>query len=328
MTSHPPNPGLSRREFLGRAATTLPAAAALSLSPTLLAKTITMKDQPLFKISLAQWSLHRTLRSGKLDALDFAKTTREDYGVEAVEYVNSFFKDKAKDKDYLGQLKQRAADHDVESLLIMVDGEGALGDPDDGDRTKAVENHYRWVEAAKFLGCHSIRVNAKSAGEYDEQTKLAADGLRRLTEFAAEREMNVIVENHGGLSSNGKWLSGVMKTVDHPRCGTLPDFGNFCLDWNRRDDADAWYDRYKGVEELMPFAKAVSAKTNDFDEKGQEKHTDFLRIMRIVLDAGYRGYVGIEYEGSAISESEGILATKALLEKVREQLTAEGKYAE
>lgn len=271
-------------------------------------------NDPWFKISLAQWSLHRTIRSGKLDNLDFAKVTKEEFGIEAVEYVNQFFKDKANDSDYLSEMKKRADDHGVKSLLIMCDGEGRLGDPDDDKRTQAVENHYRWVEAAKFLGCHSIRVNAASAGGYLEQVELAADGLGRLSEFADEHEMNVIVENHGGLSSNGEWLAKVMETVDKENCGTLPDFGNF------RVSGDEMYDRYKGVTELMPFAMAVSAKSHEFNNGGDEIHTDYSKMMKIVKEAGYRGWVGIEYEGGGLSEAEGIKATKALLEKVREEL--------
>jgi sugar phosphate isomerase/epimerase len=271
-------------------------------------------SQPLFSISLAEWSLHRMLRAGELDNLDFPATTRREYGLDAVEYVNSFFKDKAEDRNYLRDLKSRADDHGVKSLLIMCDGEGALGDPDDAARTQAVENHHRWVEAARYLGCHSIRVNARSRGTPAEQRDLAADGLRRLTEFAAARDIGVIVENHGGLSSNGAWLVSVMRAVDHPGCGTLPDFGNFQV------AEDEWYDRYQGVAELMPFAKAVSAKSHGFDEHGDETSTDYLRMMRIVLDAGYRGYVGIEYEGDVLSEPDGIRATKALLESTRSQL--------
>ncbi len=270
-------------------------------------------DNLPFQISLAEWSLHRTLRSGKLDNLDFAKTAKDDYGIEAIEYVNQFFSDKAEDTTYLKDLRTRAEDHGVKSLLIMVDGEAALGDADEQQRMKAVENHYRWVTAAKSLGCHSIRVNAQSQGSYEEQQQRAADGLRRLAEFAAGHGLNVIVENHGGLSSNGGWLSGVMQRVDLPNCGTLPDFGNF-----RVSDNDM-YDRYKGVEELMPFAKAVSAKSHDFDEAGNEIHTDYGKMMTIVLDAGYHGFVGIEYEGDKLSEPEGIMATKRLLENVRRQ---------
>ncbi len=271
--------------------------------------------KPLFEISLAEWSLHRTLRSGEMDNLDFARVAKQQFGIEAIEFVNSFFKDKAEDKAYLAELTKRAGDEGVKMLLIMCDGEGALGDPDVAKRTKAIENHHRWVRAAKTLGCHSIRVNAASGGSYEEQQKLAADGLRRLTEYADPHKINVIVENHGGLSSNGEWLAGVMKLVDHKRCGTLPDFGNFHL------GGDKWYDRYQGVEELMPFAKAVSAKSHEFDEEGNEKRTDYHKMMQIVLDAGYQGFVGIEWEGGGVSEPEGILATKRLLERVREELT-------
>jgi sugar phosphate isomerase/epimerase len=304
---------VTRRAFVKSTAAALPVAA-LAQPLASLGCGSSAQGTPMFEISLAEWSLHRALNAGELDNLDFPAVTRTDYGLEAVEYVNSFFKDKARDEVYLTDLKQRCDDHGVTSVLIMCDGEGALGDPDDAARTTAIENHYRWIEAARFLGCHSIRVNARSEGSPDEQQALAADGLRRLTEFAAQHDINVLVENHGGLSSNGAWLAGVMRMVDHPRCGTLPDFGNF------RIAGDEWYDRYQGVTELMPFAKAVSAKSHDFDGDGNETGTDFFRMMRIVLDAGYRGYVGIEYEGRNLSEPEGIRATKALLERVRAEL--------
>jgi len=311
---------IPRREFIKQ--TAIAVATPLAVNTSLFVQAIVNKDKPLYKISLAQWSLHRMLRSNKLDALDFASFTKKTFDIDAIEYVNSFFKDHAEDAAYLKQLKTRAEEHGVKSLLIMVDGEGALGDPVNTKRTQAIENHYRWVTAAKFLGCHSIRVNAQSSGGYEDQINLAADGLSRLTEFAAKHDLNVIVENHGCLSSNGKWLAAVMNKVDHPRCGTLPDFGNFCLDWDRRDEPDAWYDRYQGVKELMPFAKAVSAKSHDFDEAGNELRTDFRRMMKIVLNADYHSYVGIEYEGEKLSEVQGIKATKKLLEKVREELAA------
>lgn len=266
---------------------------------------------PLFAISLAEWSLHKTLFAGKLDNLDFPRTAKRDFGVDAVEYVNQFFKDKAKDFDYLGELVKRSEDEGVKNLLVMCDGLGNLGDPDTTARTKAVENHFPWVEAAKRLGCHSIRVNAASAGAFDEQQKLAADGLSRLCDYAAQMEMAVIVENHGGLSSNGEWLAGVMKLVGKPNCGTLPDFGNF------HD-----YDRYRGVEELLPWARGVSAKSHEFDEAGNEVRTDYRRMLGLVVKGGFRGHVGIEYEGTTLPEEEGIRATKRLLERIREDLTA------
>lgn len=310
----------NRRQFL--AATS--AAAAISMAPVSysLAESAGRdeeKELP-FKISLAQWSLNRELRGGKMDNLEFAKTAK-DMGIEAVEYVNQFFKDKAEDTDYLDQMKQQCSDNGVKSLLIMVDGEGQLGAPDENARKKSVENHHRWVTAAKYLGCHSIRVNAGSAGGYQEQAKLAADGLRRLSEFAADHDINVIVENHGGLSSNGQWLAQVIRKVDMDNCGTLPDFGNFWITRPNGDNKGEQYDRYMGMSALMPFAKAVSAKSNAFDAAGNETSSDYSRIMKIVFDSGYRGYVGIEFEGRGDAK-EGIIATKKLLERCREELMA------
>jgi sugar phosphate isomerase/epimerase len=303
----------SRRAFLGRAFEVAGAAivGGLAAAPRGAASAAPPAGKPLFRISLAEWSLHRALLSGKLDNLDFPKAAKQQFGIEAVEYVNQFFKDKAKDATYLAELAKRATDEGVTNVLIMCDGLGNLGDPDAAARTKAIENHFPWVEAAKRLGCHSIRVNAASKGSFEEQQKLAADGLARLAEYARQMEMAVIVENHGGLSSNGEWLAGVMRLVGKPNCGTLPDFGNF------HD-----YDRYRGVEELMPFAKGVSAKSHEFDEAGNEVRTDYMRMVRLVVGAGYHGWIGIEYEGTGLSEPEGILATKKLLERVRAEMQA------
>lgn len=283
------------------------------------------KDPP-FRISLAEWSLHRTIFGGKLDHLDFPRTAKEEFGIDAVEYVSQFFQDKKSDKAYLNEMKNRCADQGVRSLLIMVDNEGHLGDPDEARRMQAVENHKPWVEAAAALGCHSVRVNAASRGSYDEQLALAADGLLALTLFAEQHQLNVIVENHGGLSSNGAWLSAVIRRVNHPHCGTLPDFGNFSLGDGK------WYDHYKGVEEMMPFAQAVSAKSFEFDDAqpfatidradpDRPRVLDYARLLTIVVQAGYRGYVGIEYEGRELDEYTGIRRTKELLERVRDQLT-------
>jgi len=273
--------------------------------------------EPLFEISLAEWSLHRALGAGKLEHLDFPAVASRDYGIQAVEYVNTFFEQGAVDQGYLLTLRDRCESEGVRSVLIMCDGEGRLGDPDPAARTRAVENHYPWVEAARLLGCHSIRVNAASEGSWDEQRDLAADGLHRLAEYGDGFGINVIVENHGGLSSNARWLTSVIEAGDHPRLGTLPDFGNFRISESER------YDNYRGVEQMMPYARAVSAKTHDFDETGEEVVLEYERLIRIVLDAGYRDWVGIEYEGTRLSEPEGIRLTKALLERVREKLTPE-----
>ena len=279
------NQPLDRRNFLlasgaitaaGVADASFRASANQPSSPAAAAEDIIVTLPSPFKISLAEWSLHRTLYSGKITNLDFPKVAREEFDIGGVEYVNSFFKDKAEDTKYLDDLKKRCSDNGVQSVLIMIDGEGGLGDADDAKRTQAVENHYKWVTAAKHLGCHSIRVNAKSAGTFTEQVKLAVDGLSRLSTFAKDHDINVIVENHGGFSSNGQWLAQVIRKVDMNNCGTLPDFGNF------RIGKGELYDRYNGVAALMPFAKAVSAKSHDFDKDGNETETDFQKMMQIV----------------------------------------------
>ncbi len=268
--------------------------------------------QKSLSISLAEWSLHRALYSKEINHLDFISLARTKFEIDAVEYVNTFFFDKAKDKKYLNEMNIIAKDNGVKSLLIMCDNEGNLGDPNNEKRNKAVENHFKWADAAKFLGCHSIRVNARSDNNLSssEQLNLAADGLNKLVDYCSGIEINTIVENHGGLSSNGKWLSELMKKVAHPNLGTLPDFGNFLI------ENDNWYDRYLGVEELMPYAKAVSAKSHEFNSNGDEVRTDYKRMMQIVLKSGYSGYVGIEYEGDKHSEYEGIQLTKDLLNKI------------
>ncbi len=273
-----------------------------------------------FRISLAQWSLHRTIRAGELAALDFPAYAKVEFGIEGVEYVNQFFSDKVADFAWLGELKERANDQGVASLLIMIDGEGALADESDAARRKAVERHFRWIAAASFLGCHAIRVNVHGGGSADEQRGRAADSLVRLAEFGDEYGIDVIVENHGGRSSNGAWLASVMEQAAHPRVGTLPDFGNFRTGTDEAGQP-VWYDRYQGVRELMPWAKAVSAKSHAFDAAGDETSTDYLRMLTIVKEAGYRGWVGVEYEGGGSTEVEGIQLTKALLERVRERLS-------
>ena len=304
---------LTRRDFVRHSVLAAGAAALAGC-----ASTNSSAKKPLFEISLAEWSLHRTIRNEKkLTNLDFPTVAQRDFGIDAVEYVNQFFMDKANDRAYLRELQKRCDNEGVRSVLIMCDGEGNLGDADSARRAKAVENHHKWAEAAKFLGCHSIRVNAATgnAGSYDEQMERAADGLRRLSEFCGNLGLNCIVENHGGLSSNGAWLAGVMRKVSLKNCGTLPDFGNFNIGRGQE------YDRYKGVTEMMPFAKAVSAKAHDFDDQGNCVETDYRRMMRIVLEAGYHSYVGIEYEGSKLNEYDGIRATKRLLEQVKREMS-------
>jgi sugar phosphate isomerase/epimerase len=276
------------------------------------AKAFTLTENDYFKISLAQWSLHQSLFGGKLSNLDFPEKAKKDFDIDIVEYVSVFFNKKEGDKSYLNQLKQRTDDLGVFNHLIMVDGEGDLGNTNEKERQTAVENHYKWVETAKLLGCKSIRVNASGSGSKEDVALAAVDGLGKLTAFGKAHDINIIIENHGGYSSDGKWLSGVVREVGSAYCGTLPDFGNFKI------SATQEYDKYQGVKDLMPFAKGISAKTFAFDKEGNETTIDYNRMFEIIKTAGWRGIVGIEYEGAGLSEDAGIRATKRLLEKIKQ----------
>lgn len=298
----------------------------LSLSPSLAFSELLKDKELFFKISLAQWSLHRTIQSGTLDPIDFPIKARKDFNIGAVEYVNQFFMDKAKDKKWLTELKNKSIDHDVKNLLIMIDNEGHLANNRDQERTKAVENHYKWVEAAQFLGCHSIRVNLHGDSDEQEWKEASVKSLSQLSTFAADYDINVIVENHGQWSSKGKLVADVIQKVDSKNCGTLPDFGNFCF---RRRDGDLWespceewYNRYQGVDEMMPFAFDVSAKTFDFDKDGNDTATDFHKMLSIVKKHNFKGYIGIEYEGGNTNEDQGIRNTITLLNKVGAKLSS------
>jgi len=283
------------------------AVAGIAVAPKLLTS---CSSEPRFKISLAEWSLHRALGGKMLDNLEFPVKAKRDFGITAIEYVSSFFADYVQDPKYIAELKRISDYHAVTNVLIMVDGEGNLGETTEEGRLKTVENHMKWVDAAQVLGCHSIRVNAGGEGTPEEHAANVVLGLRKLCEYGQTKGINIIVENHGGHSSNGSWLSNVIKTVNMPNIGTLPDFGNFRISETEQ------YDRYKGMQELMPFAKGVSAKSYDFDANGNETTIDFARMIQIVKKSGYRGYIDVEYEGSKYSEEEGIMLTKKLLERL------------
>lgn len=307
----------NRRNFIKKSAL---AAAALGLAPVI-SKSAMENNEPLFKISLAQWSLNPLLFGKKMDNLDFAPMARK-HGIEAVEYVNQFFMDKAEDKSYLKEMKNRAEGEGVSSVLIMCDREGQLGHEEENERIQTVENHKKWVEAAKYLGCHSIRVNGYSTIRYSdkkkvfkESQKLVADGWRRLCEFAKDYGINIIIENHGGFTSHGEWLAGTIELTDHPLAGSLPDFGNFRI----QGDPMTTYDAYKGVQELMPYAKGVSVKIKVWDDEGQQQDLDYKRMMQIVLDAGYHGYCGIEHAERG-REWEAIVEVRDKLIAVEKEL--------
>ncbi|MEH6582067.1 MAG: TIM barrel protein [Halioglobus sp.] len=293
------------------------------------------RAQSNFKISLAQWSLHKSffgstmeqgwayigqtlmenpdaLLQGVLHPDDFPTIAMEQFGIDTIELVNTFYFSKSGDDGYWDAFKAQCQQQGVQVGLIMCDALGDLGDADESTRKIAVTKHHPWVDIAQKLGAHSVRVNAAGQGSAEEVAANAVDGLTQLTAYGEAAGVNIIVENHGGYSSNGQWLAEVIRAVDSPYCGTLPDFGNFCIEGTPGDCTDE-YDRYKGVAELAPLAKGLSAKSYDFDTMGNETTIDFLRMMQIASDAGYRGHVGIEFEGHGLTEVQGIKATQLLL---------------
>ena len=305
---------MNRRQFVQRSATV---AAGMAILPRAFSTTPAKKQ--FFEISLAEWSLHKALFSKKISNLDFPQIAKKQFGINAVEYVNQFFKDKANDTTYLNELLKRCKDNGVTNHLIMIDGEGEMGSTDDKERMKAVENHYKWVDAAKYLGCRTIRVNAYGKGTKEDVQQAAVESLGTLGEYGEKAGINIIVENHGGYTSDGDWLLATIKKVGKKNVGILPDFGNFCI---RRESGDMYsgkcveeFDKYKAVAEWMPYVKGVSAKAINFDAEGNCVETDYAKMMKIIKDYGFKGYLGIEFEGDQISEEEGIKKTKELLER-------------
>jgi L-ribulose-5-phosphate 3-epimerase len=311
----------TRRSFLKMTAWSA-AALAAGCNPKSSKKEDNLPDP---EISLAQWSLNRAFFANELDVNDFAKIASDSYGIKAVEYVNQFYTDFSQDEQFWLNMKARADNAGVKSLLIMVDDEGDLGNTNDQERKKSVENHYKWIHAAKLLGCHSIRVNAFGAGNKTDVKTALVDGMGKLSEYSAQEGINVLIENHGLYSSDAKWIVDIIKEVDNPYFGTLPDFGNWCLNakWGstQQNKCSEVYDRYRGVAELLPFAKSVSAKSYNFNEEGEDTVIDYHRMLQIVKDSGYNGYIGIEYEGEELSEPAGIRTTKALIEKAWSNLS-------
>ena len=305
---------MKRRNFLSTAAT---AGFATALFPN--CNFMSNPKEKELKISLAQWSLHKSIFGGQLAPMDFSQKTKS-LGINGVEYVSSFYShhsdllEKFSMNELANELLKRSNDYGIENVLIMIDAQGELSNSDSEKRLEAIENHKKWIDFAKQLGCGTLRLNLYGESDLEKWTENSVKSLSTLSNH--DKSINITVENHGGFSSNGKYLSNVMKQVNLDNCGTLPDFGNFCITGSPVGVCSEWYDKYLGVEELMEHAHAVSAKSYDFDEQGNETTIDYKRMMDIVKNAGYKGYVGIEYEGNRMSEDEGILATKNLLEKL------------
>ena len=284
--------------------------------------------EPFFKLSLAQWSIHKMIREDGVDPYTFAEKAKN-WGFTGLEYVSQLYNPELSDANYseeamaafVEKSNAEAKKHGLENVLIMIDGQGNLAVNDEVERNETVEKHKKWVDAAAAMGCHAIRVNLSGSMVPEEWIPSSIDGLTKLCSYAKTKNINVLVENHGGLSSNGALHAEVMKAVNLDNCGTLPDFGNFCITRNEDRSCKEEYDKYKGVAELMPYAKAVSAKSNDFDEAGNAIGIDYTKMLQMVKDAGYSGFIGVEYEGSVLDEEAGIKATKDLMLKVTKELS-------
>ncbi|MGF1559117.1 MAG: sugar phosphate isomerase/epimerase family protein [Flavobacteriaceae bacterium] len=284
--------------------------------------------EPFFKLSLAQWSIHKMIREGGVDPYTFAEKAKN-WGFQGLEYVSQLYNPELSDADYspeamaafVAKSNAEAKKHGLENVLIMIDGQGNLAVNDVAERNETVEKHKKWVDAAAAMGCHAIRVNLFGSMVPEEWIPSAVDGLTKLCTYAKTKNINVLVENHGGLSSNGALHAEVMKKVSMDNCGTLPDFGNFCITRNADYSCKEEYDKYNGVAELMPYAKAVSAKSNDFNADGSAIGIDYNKMLKMVKDAGYKGFIGVEYEGSILDEEAGIKATKDLMLKVAKELS-------
>ena len=304
---------MKRRNFLS---VTLTAGIASSVFPS--TNFVKFNSIENLKISLAQWSLNKSIKNGKLPILDFAKKARS-FNIEGIEFVSGLY---TRDTDILERMSmnslakeliKRSDDYGIDNVLFMIDNQGDLASSNKNERLQAIDNHKRWIDLSAEIGCKTMRVNLNGEKDLNKWTKNSVKSLTALNKY--NENVNVVVENHGGLSSSGKYLSNVMSKVKLENCGTLPDFGNFCMNGSPWGNCTQMYDKYLGTEELMPYAHAVSAKSYDFDDEGNETSIDYERMMEIVKRSGYQGYVGIEYEGNRLAEDDGIIATKKLLEK-------------
>jgi sugar phosphate isomerase/epimerase len=294
-------------------------------------KKSTPDAEPFFKMSLAQWSFNKSFRSGGVSPYEFARLASE-LGFEGLEYVNQLYPDVMDSEDksaaiaaFVEKNNVLAAQYKLQNVLIMIDSEGDLASSDENTRSEAIANHKLWIDAANQMGCSAVRLNLFGESDPEKWVANSILSLTDLADYAADKKIDVIVENHGRLSSNVPVLMKVINGTGKSNCGTLPDFGNFCIaeeGYGSLFDGSCkeFYDPYKGVSEMIVKAFGVSAKSYDFDEEGNETTLDYNRLIKIVKDAGYKGFVGVEYEGSRLSEEEGIIATKTLLEKIGAKL--------
>ena len=326
----------SRRKFLKN---TFSVFSTTLLAPNLFAKKI---DKSKMDIGLQMYSFAPLIMQGKFDLLGFPDLVKNTYGINGAEYWSIPFMGRENDRDFLNDLKRRSDDNGVDNLIILVDdidiktmqSGPSLASSNKNDRDTAIDYHKKWVDVAKNIGCHSIRINLRSEEENDQKIlENSSESISKLIEFSKQDIISIVIENHGGITGDADWLVSLMKNVDSKHLGTLPDFGtyNFCIKRGNlnfqslSENCEDQYDKYLGVKKLMPYAKGVSAKSHEFDKDGEELSTNYSRMIKIISESNYKGYITIEYEGAMkgmfggegtyLSPHEGILATKKLINK-------------
>ena len=326
----------SRRKFLKN---TFSVFSTTLLAPNLFAKKI---DKSKMDIGLQMYSFAPLIMQGKFDLLGFPDLVKNTYGINGAEYWSIPFMGRENDKDFLNDLKRRSDDIGVDNLIILVDdidiktmqSGPSLASSNKNDRDTAIDYHKKWVDVAKNIGCHSIRINLRSEEENDQKIlENSSESISKLIEFSKQDNISIVIENHGGITGDADWLVSLMKNVDSKHLGTLPDFGtyNFCIKRGNlnfqslSENCEDQYDKYLGVKKLMPYAKGVSAKSHEFDKDGEELSTNYSRMIKIISESNYKGYITIEYEGAMkgmfggegtyLNPHEGILATKKLINK-------------
>jgi len=335
----------TRREFIENS---IKSSIGLSLAATLPSSLFLYSCKPEkkefnLKISLQVYSFAPLMMAGKFDLKDFPEMVRNTYQLDGAEYWSIAFTGRENNEAFLKELKQKSDDNGVNNTIILVDDINiltmesgpSLASLSSEERSRAIDFHKIWVDTAAKIDCHSIRINLKSNdGTAEEVQEVCSESISKLIEYSSQSNISVVLENHGGLTGNGKWLSGLIKNINNEFVGSLPDFGDFNFCQTRGDlnfanvdrECEMKYDKYLGVEELIPYAKGISAKSHDFDKNGSETKTDYKRMMEIIKNSDFSGYISIEYEGamlsmllnrdSYLSSHDGILATKSLLEKL------------
>lgn len=280
----------TRRSFIKKTAIL---GAAGVLSPAIIKNSMAIATPRMSydDISLAQWALVDEIRAGKWKNLDFPKISREDFGLNGIEFVNTLFE--VPTNSYLNQLRKNADDHGVSMVLIMVDAEGDGCEPTAALRKQFDINHRKWIDIAHYLGCHAIRTNCRGPKDVDkkEALKWAAESYNMLLEYSQQAKISVVIENHGGVSNDPDWMVELMQEVNNLYFGTYPD-------WRRPSDD---FDNLDYLKKMLPWAGGMSYRNQPTEELT-------AKMISLCKDSGYKGWYGIESSGrEAIGQGRDLL---------------------